>query len=90
MSKSKKPSRPLHAGYHLSWLDHQYASIIKNRDVLKFIDEHWPAVSKITLTTSNDGERHGQVSTAEYADILRNRIKAAELDLKRFGFKASE
>lgn len=90
MSKSKKPNRPLREGYNLSWLDHQYTSIIKNREVLKFVEEHWPTVSTITLTTENDGERAGQVTTAEYADLLRKRIAAAERDLKQYGFKASE
>lgn len=89
MRKAKKPSRPLREGYNLSWLEHQYTSIIKNREVLKFVEEHWPRVSTITLTTNNNGERAGQVSTVEYADLLRKRIETAERDLKQYGFKAS-
>lgn len=90
MSKTKKPNRPLHEGYNLSWLEHQHTSIVKNREVLKFIEDHWPTVSSITLTTTNNGERNGQVTTAEYVNLLRARIKFAELDLKRYGFKVSE
>lgn len=89
MRKAKK-TRLLLDGYNFSRLEHQYESIRKNREVLKFIEEHWPTVSTITLTTKNDGERAGQVTTAEYANILRTRIKNAETSLRQFGFKVIE